>query len=218
MLYFFRIDATGMEMKENQYALLPKNDGYYWCTNTYSMLPRISMSNKYLYIREKESVKHLYAIKFKRKDKYNLKKLDIFLRIWMKKLAELVFLRTNYLKIYDKINATEPYGVQRILKRFKGEKVGVFEEDKIFRGSKIKRIYVDRKTVLVHTEMSADMDILMPVFWEELQIIFMKPVYYCRPMKLVPSLSLGESTSITFYVTVDTMGNIIISLSCESSQ
>lgn len=149
-------------------------------------------SNKYLYIKDKELVKNLYAIKIQFVRMYTLDKLDLFMRIWMKKLAEYMFLLTKYISVNNKLDVTNKYKIQDVLKNFnKTLNPVLYNPQSVYTRSELKRIYLDRRTALIHVETIPGIEVLLPSHWEDIEIIHMRPAYYCKPFDSITVLALG---------------------------
>lgn len=176
----------------NEFILKPLTDGYYWCLHADSKNFRVSESNKALFIREKASVKDLYAIKIRVKRKYSMENLAKSLKEWSEKLSEYILLRTKYAQVYGDSDLVLGEKTEDILKRFKDQKVGASPKESVFNFLKVKRLYLDRKTILLHAQMKTGLEAVSPGEWDGLETLFMKPAYYCKGRGTVPTLPLGK--------------------------
>lgn len=175
----------------NMFELKPITDGYYWCVHTDTETYHISESNKVLFIREKQSVGNVYATKIRMKKPYNFENLEKTYRQWLKKLKEFIFYRTKYTRIYGE-ESLYANDTQKVLKQFKSVSPDLDWKDKdVIHNSKIKRLYLDGRTALLHIELNSEMMPVMPGFWEDMEVEYMKPAYYCKGFDSVPSLKLG---------------------------
>lgn len=182
----------------NDFVLKPLTDGYYWCIHADTKNFRVSESNKALFIREKSSTLNLYAIKIRVKRKYSLENLEKPLKEWSEKLSEYIYLRTKYAQVYGSTELALGEKTEDVLKRFKKQNVGGAYKESLFNFLKVKRLFLDRKTILVHAQVKTGVEAVVPGEWEGLEIVFMKPAYYCKGFDNVPTLPLGE------YLTIDT--------------
>ncbi|XP_045533779.1 adhesion G-protein coupled receptor G2 isoform X1 [Papilio machaon] len=191
----------------NVFELKPITDGYYWCVHTDTETYQVAESNKVLFIREKQSVGNVYATKIRLKKPYNFENLEKSYRQWLKKLKEFVFYRTKYTQIYGE-ESLYANDTQKVLKQFKSVTPGLDWKDKeIIHNSKIKRLYLDGRTALLHIELNSDMMPVMPGWWEDMEVEYMKPAYYCKGFDSVPTLKLGESTTTSSCRTYQCVGD-----------
>lgn len=177
-----------------------ENDGYYWCKDY--MVPfddfppgAIILGDKYLYVKDVDFIRNLYALKIKFMKQYTYEKLDLFMKIWMKKLSEYLFLYNEYLSRYSHLDVSSTYRIQDVLKAFNNtEKLEQFSENIVYKYCKLKRIYLDRKTALIHIDLLENIRPLVPSYWENIEVVFMRPTYHCKiPSDSHRSLILGES-------------------------
>ncbi|CAH2238632.1 jg5378 [Pararge aegeria aegeria] len=175
----------------NVYVLKPKQDGYYWCTHVNTKKFKVNESKKVLFIREKVSLVNFYAIKLKYSKMYTLQELDKLSSILELRLKEYIYLRTKYESVYGDVdtNVTE-----QVLRGFQSTNYGLdWKENTVIVRMKIKRLYLDKTSVLMHVELHPDMKPVTPGVWDDVEILFMKPVLYCKGFDSVPQLSLGQS-------------------------
>ncbi|XP_068629938.1 uncharacterized protein [Battus philenor] len=177
------------------FVLKPITDGYYWCVHTDTENYRISESNKVLFIREKQSLTNIYATKIRLKKRYNFENLEKMYRSWIKKLKEYVFYRTKYTQIYGE-GSLYSNDTEKLLKQFKNSSPGLDWKDKeIVHNTKIKRLYLDGRTALLHVELNSDMIPVTPGWWDDMDVEYMKPAFYCKDFDSVPARKLGESVT-----------------------
>ncbi|CAG5011324.1 unnamed protein product [Parnassius apollo] len=183
------------EKDSNMFILKPIMDGYYWCVQTDSVNYEVVTSNKVLFIREKQSMINMYATKIRMKRRYNFENLEKMYRVWVKKLAEYIFYVTKYSKHYDELSLYTN-DTEKLLKQFKSSYPGLeWKAKEIILSVKLKRLYLDGRTALIHVELNPDMLPVPPGWWDEMEVEYMKPSYYCRAFDSVPTLKLGESIS-----------------------
>ncbi|XP_064071783.1 uncharacterized protein LOC113404752 isoform X1 [Vanessa tameamea] len=192
-----RVDET------NEFILKPKDDGYYWCTHINTKKYTVKESKKVLFVREKQSLINVYAIKLKNNKLYKLDDLPKLFKVWEAKLKEYIFYRTKYINVYGEINSNI---TEDVLKSFKNS-VFVQNEKTVILKMKLKRLYMDRRTVLVHVELSPDMKPVTPGFWDQMEILSMKPVFYCKGFDTIPQMALGESFDTAACRTHTCVGN-----------
>ncbi|CAG9095528.1 unnamed protein product [Plutella xylostella] len=193
IFYPSRVSLTRVD-DSNDFVLKPLTDGYYWCIHADSRNYRVSESNRELFIREKTSVVNLYAIKIRVKVEYTFENLDKLLRDWSKKLGDYISLRTMYSKIYGDFELANG-NAEATLKGFRDRTTTVpTAKDGALQFLKLKRLFLDGKTALLHALVTPTMLPVPPGEWEGLEIVFMKPAYYCKGFETVPQLPLGEST------------------------
>lgn len=72
-----------------------------------------------------------------------------------------------------------------------------WEDRDIVQNKKLKRLYLDAKTALLHVELHPDMKPVKPGQWESILIEYMRPVYYCDKEK---KFSLGENIEISSFL------------------
>ncbi|XP_046964496.1 uncharacterized protein LOC124533333 isoform X2 [Vanessa cardui] len=192
-----RVDET------NEFILKPKDDGYYWCTHINTKKYTVKESKKVLFVREKQSLINVYAIKLKNNKLYKLDDLPKLFKVWEAKLKEYIFYRTKYINVYGEINSNI---TEDILKSFKNSGL-VQNEKSVILKMKLKRLYMDRRTVLVHVELSPDMKPVTPGFWDQMEILSMKPVFYCKGFDTIPQMALGESFDTAACRTHTCVGN-----------
>ncbi|XP_045491215.1 adhesion G protein-coupled receptor E5-like isoform X2 [Colias croceus] len=186
---------VGKRKKEdtNIFVIKPERDGYYWCTHVDVRNYHVAESNKKLFIREKESLDNVYAVLLRHYRKIKLDIVEKLTRIWEVKLKEYIYLRTKYESVFGEISLNK---TEEVLKSFKESNPGLDLKEKIVvQKLNVKRLYLDAQTVLLHVEISPEYKPVTPGFWDGIEIVFMKPVYYCKGFDSVPTVALGESVT-----------------------
>lgn len=175
----------------NNFVISPKNDGYYWCVLTDSINFYVSESNKVLFIREKQSLVNYYAVKINFKGKHKYDDLDDYLDHWQKKMEEYIFYRTKYIKVFGELQMDNQTSEQ-ILKEFKASHSGLrYKEKDLIHKIRVKK-YIRGREALLHVQLKPEM---MPVpagTWDDIEVVSMKPAYYCKGLDSIPMLPLGE--------------------------
>lgn len=175
--------------EENTYVVQEKKNGYYWCIHTDSKSYTISQSNKVLHIPKKNSLDHVYAVKLHLQSYTDPEKIYKALE----KLEEYIYLSTKYFNVHGNDAATEDQ-----LRSFEltTPSVGVRE---VLSNARLKKWFVGGRALLVHFELDSSMRPVRPGTWKGLELVFMKPVYYCPDESLESGEAkhLGESISNT---------------------
>ncbi|XP_028168089.1 uncharacterized protein LOC114358344 isoform X2 [Ostrinia furnacalis] len=183
-----------------KFHLDPTYDGYYWCMQRDYKNYFVSASNKTLFVKRQEDTLNLYATKIRLSSDYNVKYIDSLHRSWKEKIKQFIFNRTRYIEEFgDSENITEG-----MLRSFMGEKdVWGMSEAEVIRDSRIKRLHLDLRTVLLHIELGPEMKPLPPGTrislgytgdgFSYLDVVFMRPAYVCKGFESLPSRKLGES-------------------------
>ncbi|XP_069365596.1 uncharacterized protein [Maniola hyperantus] len=193
-VYYYPVKVKKEKVDDsNVYVLKPKQDGYYWCTHVNTKRFKITESKKVLFVREKASLINVYTIKLRYLKMYSiLEDLEKLNNILGMRLKEYIYLRTKYESVYGDLNSNI---TEEELKSFQGTNYGLdLKEISVIVKMKIKRLYLDRGTVLIHVELHPDMRPVTPAIWEDIVILSMKPVFYCKGFDSVPQMSLGQST------------------------
>lgn len=177
-----RIDDT------NVFVLKPKDDGYYWCTHINAKKYNVKESKKVLFIREKQSLINVYAVKLKNNKLYKVDDLSHLYKTWKTKLIDYIFYRTKYVKVYGGINSNI---TEEDLQGFKNY-APIPNEKSVILKMNLKRLYMDRRSVLVHVDLNPEMMPVTPGFWDQMEVVSMKPVYYCKAFDTVPQTPLGK--------------------------
>ncbi|GBP43839.1 hypothetical protein EVAR_82271_1 [Eumeta japonica] len=177
----------------SEYLLGTITEGYYWCIHSNSVNFTVSESNKELYIRDPSAVENLYAIKIRARRKYSFENLDKLSKIWSKKLSEYLYLRTHYLQQYGQFKTQDVKEIEDVLKKYKHESGGWSDDDDVVLYQKIKRVYLDRKTVLLHALISSEVMPSSPGLWDDLEVVYMRPTYHCKGFGNVLTSHLGKS-------------------------
>lgn len=183
------------------FILKPIADGYYWCLHVNPRKYHVSESNKALFIRERQSLINYYAIKIRLKTEYKFENLEDFYKDWQKKLEEYIYYRTKYVRVFGELELTDSISTEDVLKSFKASHPGLNWKDKdsIYK-IKIKRLYLDGKTALVHVQLNPEMSAVPPGFWDGLEVEYMKPIYYCKDFDTIPMMPLGMLICIVFLI------------------
>ncbi|CAH0702067.1 unnamed protein product [Spodoptera exigua] len=178
-----KFSSDGVHNKMSTYVLKPNGDGYYWCVHIDSKRYQVSESNKALWVREEESLRYNYAVKLVLDKEYTFDNLERLKKNWEKKLKAYIFYSTNYYKINGGTEVTQdPKIFEDILFAFKTAypDLNPTKEKDVFYGMKLKKVFLDKKTLLIHLQLNPKMLPVQPGTWEGLQIVYMKPVYYCN--------------------------------------
>ncbi|XP_050665186.1 uncharacterized protein LOC126965591 [Leptidea sinapis] len=173
----------------NTFVLIPKGDGYYWCTHDDVYNYHTTESNKVLFIREKQSIINKYAVKIKHNKKITLDDIDELSDDWKDVLSEYILLVNKYEDMYGKLDTND---TEEILKTFVNLNPEVKKESTVAHNKKVKRLYLDGQTVVLHLELSPGRRPAPPGRWRDLEILYMKPTYYCRGSHST-TLELGTS-------------------------
>ncbi|KAI5646152.1 7 transmembrane receptor (Secretin family) domain-containing protein [Phthorimaea operculella] len=180
---------------DNAFILKPVDDGYYWCISIDSKNHVVSESNKVLFIRVKQSVLNSYAISIILDEPYKFDNLVTAKRDWEKKLEDYIYYRTRYVSVYGEFELKE--GAEEKIKNFKADTERTMGSDakdlKTINNLKIKRLYLNRKKALVHVQLNRAMMAVGPGRWDDLEVEYMKPVYFCMGFDTVPTKALGTS-------------------------
>lgn len=183
------------------YVLQPKADGYYWCVHVDSRNHMVSESNKALFIRIKDSLVNYYALKLRLNGEHKFNwNLEDFNKEWQDALEQYVYYRTKYVEDNFDEALNDQNTTEAVLKTFKQEhRLLDWKDRDVILKSKIKKMYIDGKTTLIHVLLNRDMKPVMPGTWDNLTVEFMKPVYYCPAFRFVDSAPIGEFTLITIF-------------------
>ncbi|VVC98624.1 unnamed protein product [Leptidea sinapis] len=173
----------------NTFVLIPKGDGYYWCTHVDVYNYHTTESNKVLFIREKQSIINKYAVKIKHNKKITLDDIDELSDDWKDVLSEYILLVNKYEDMYGKLDTND---TEEILKTFVNLNPEVKKQSTVAHTKKVKRLYLDGQTVVLHLELSPGRRPAPPGRWRDLEILYMKPTYYCRGSHST-TLELGTS-------------------------
>ncbi|KAJ2952471.1 hypothetical protein O0L34_g6782 [Tuta absoluta] len=180
---------------DNAFILKPVADGYYWCISIDSKNHMVSESNKVLFIREKQSLLNSYAILINLDEPYKFDDLTNATKDWEKKLEEYIYYRTRYVNVYGEFELKE--GAEEKIKSFKADTERTMGSDakniKTINDLKIKRLYLDGKKALLHLQLNRAMMAVGPGRWDNLEVEYMKPVYFCMGFDTVPTRPLGTS-------------------------
>lgn len=177
----------------NRYILKPIEDGYYWCIHIDSKNFHVTESNRVLFVQEKASIVNLYAVKIILKNGYRFENLDEMYRNWKRKLKDYIFYYTKYTKINGEIEFPNFENFEAALKEFKNANAGLKVKEKdVITVIKIKHLYLDGKTALVHLELNPEMLPVPPGTWDGMRVQYMKPAYYCKGVDTVLMLALGK--------------------------
>lgn len=75
----------------------------------------------------------------------------------------------------------DPNDFESILKDFKSSHPDLYPKDKeeVLYGFKVKKLFLNGMTVVLHLNLNPRMKPVQPGKWEDIEIVYMKPVYYC---------------------------------------
>lgn len=196
-------NVTMIALDDNKYTLTTKSDGMYWCIHRDSRNFRVSQSNKVLFVRKK-LVENLYAIKIKLKGRYRFENFDKQFKIWDRKIKEYIYYRTKYVERFGEIttiNGHEAEGILQNYKRSTGDDSGEgsFKETEVIYMTKTKRLFLDGRTVLLHVQLNPMMKVVLPGYWEGLEVVYMRPAFFCSGDGLpeIKRVPLGQSVITT---------------------
>lgn len=178
-----KISSDGVHNKLYTYILKPIADGYYWCVHIDSKRYQVSESNKALWVREETSLQNNYAVKLVLDQEYTFDNLERLKKNWEKKLKAYIFYSTSYYKINGGAEVTQdPKVFEDTLFAFKlaHPDLKPTKEKDIIYEIKLKKVFLDKKTILIHIHLNPNMLPVQPGSWEGLQIVYMKPIYYCN--------------------------------------
>ena len=75
----------------------------------------------------------------------------------------------------------DPKAFEGILRDFKASRPDLNPKEKeILYGLKLKKLFLDGKTVVLHLNLHPSMKPVQPGTWDDIEIVYMKPVYYCK--------------------------------------
>lgn len=97
------------------------------------------------------------------------------------KLKEYILYSTNYYAVNGGLEQIQnPRAFEGMLRDFKTSRpdLNIKEKDILF-DFKVKKLFLDGKTVLLHLNLHPSMKPVQPGTWENIEIVYMKPVYYC---------------------------------------
>ncbi|XP_063377710.1 uncharacterized protein LOC134664918 isoform X2 [Cydia fagiglandana] len=196
-------NISKIALDDNKYRLKTVSDGMYWCIHRDSRNFRVSQSNKVLFVREKH-VENLYAIKIRLRGRYRFENIDKQYRIWERKVKEYIYYRTKYVERFGEITTTNGHEAEGLLQSYKrstgddsGE--GSFKETDVIYMVKIKRLFLDGRTVLLHVQLNPTMKVVPPGYWEGLEVMYMRPAFFCAGDGLpgIKRVALGQSVITT---------------------
>lgn len=154
---------------------------------------------------EESKVYNLYACKIRVSRNYDLSHLDSLLRVWKKVLKRYIYLQTLYIgENGNSENITED-----MLLSFEKKKELEWKDSKVIDDLRIKRLYLDSRTVLLHLVLNPDMKQLLPGTKmniidtrtlgadihpapDTLEVVFMRPAYFCKGFESLPNRELGK--------------------------
>ncbi|XP_021188434.3 uncharacterized protein LOC110374861 isoform X1 [Helicoverpa armigera] len=176
-----KISHDDIHNKLLSYVLKPIDDGYYWCVHIDSKNFVVSESNKALWVREEQSLRYNFAVKLALTKEYTFDNIDRLKKIWEKKLKEYIFYSTNYYRINGGLETIQdPKAFEAILNGFKLAHPDLNPKDKdIIYDMKLKKLFLDGKTVILHVQLNPRMKPVRPGTWDGVEIVYMKPVYFC---------------------------------------
>ncbi|XP_063619930.1 adhesion G-protein coupled receptor G6-like isoform X2 [Cydia splendana] len=196
-------NISKIALDDNKYRLKTVSDGMYWCIHRDSRNFRVSQSNKVLFVREKH-VENLYAIKIRLRGRYRFENIDKQYRVWERKVKEYIYYRTKYVERFGEITTTNGHEAEGLLQSYKrstgddsGE--GSFKETDVIYMVKIKRLFLDGRTVLLHVQLNPTMKVVPPGYWEGLEVMYMRPAFFCAGDGLpgIKRVALGQSVITT---------------------
>lgn len=189
--YPVRISLSKIDDKN--FILKPKQNGYYSCTHTKTKRYRVSETKKILFIREKKSVVNTYAVKIRHNEIYKLNEVATLLPIWKSKLRDYITIMNQY----DSIIGDVPFNItEDVLKEFVNSNPNIDKKNTEIVEVKLKRLFMDRRTVLFHIKLRPYVNPVCPGTWDHMEIVSMKPVYYCKAFDSIPQLSLGKLSNV----------------------
>lgn len=196
-VYEFPNKVKVRRVSNNYFILTPKSeDGYYWCIYKDPITYKSVETDKTLFIREKDSLENVYAVKMRSIKPYDGDHFDSPRRKWEKHLKEYIYYTTKYYQYHSEMPAGND--TEEILKSFKSSKgiVDAKGED-IVRDIDLKRKYLDNATVLFHVTLYPDMKAVAPGKWDSIEVLHMRPVYYCKEFlsdtgETIPRIPMGE--------------------------
>lgn len=162
----------------NSYILKPENDGNYWCISIESKQYKASLSEKVLWIREKQSLENTYAVKLYFGRPYDFNNVKDISDTWKKILKEYIYYSTEFSKT-QVAYIEDPKAFENTLKDFKTVNPELSPKGDIIYNMRIKRIYLDRRTALVHLQLNPTMKPVRVGWWSNLRVFYMKPVRTC---------------------------------------
>ncbi|XP_035436335.2 uncharacterized protein LOC118266856 isoform X3 [Spodoptera frugiperda] len=176
-----KFSSDGVHNKLWTYVLKPIGDGYYWCVHTDSKRYQVSESNKALWVREETSLRYNYAVKLVLDKEYTFDSLERLKKSWEKKLKAYIYFSTSYYQLNGGSETTQdPKVFEDVLFAFKMAHPDLSPTKDVFYGMKLKKVFLDKKTILLHIQLNPSMLPVQPGTWEGLQIVYMKPVFYCN--------------------------------------
>lgn len=111
-----------------------------------------------------------------------LDKIDDSMKIWEKKLKDYIFYSTMYQKSVGTgdLDIVDPKDYKRTLEQFKEDHPELkSKKDKILFKTKLKQLYLDKKTALLHVQLDPTMRAVLPGWWSNMMVVIMQPVRYC---------------------------------------
>ncbi|XP_059047971.1 uncharacterized protein LOC131843360 [Achroia grisella] len=166
------------------YRLLLVNNGYYWCIHIDPDNFHVTETQKTLFLGDKKLLAKQYAIKIKLYNEYSLKDIEEIKTIWQEKFKRSIsFRRRNVNK-----NGVESIKNTNLSKHLETDNLNL-DDTSTISNIKLKRIYIDKRTVLFHVQISEDMIPFDIAKTEDAEVLSVKPVYYCDGLDVVTPLS-----------------------------
>lgn len=177
------------QIYDNTFALSPGGDGYYWCTYVNPKTLHEIISRKVLFVQEQANLNNLYAALIKIKEKYTPDKVSEIKLQLDDKLKKIINFQIQYAETYDNSNnAYEEFNIQFYDTI---SELDLRDDNEHFK-SAIKRLYLDQQTLLLHIQWDADMELEVSGTWGDVEVLHVKPAFYCKETDDIPTLTAGE--------------------------
>ncbi|XP_013199458.1 adhesion G protein-coupled receptor L3 [Amyelois transitella] len=173
-------------LNDQIFLLTPMDSGYYWCVHVDPKTSQETSTSRVLFIKEGHNLWHSYAVMIN-VDEYNVESLDIRKIEWKEKLEE-IFIKTRCEKNYNNGTYENCDGYNESVKELSAET----KKGQVIREFKVKRVYVDKRTVLLHVDLNFEIPPLAAGVWEDMEILYMRPVYYCTGKLDYPYECVGD--------------------------
>ncbi|KAM3961846.1 uncharacterized protein ACR2FA_004170 [Aphomia sociella] len=177
------------------YRLSADYDGYYWCIHVDPDSLRETESEKILFLHNETRLADLYAVKIRVDNEYSFEDDEDIKEHWEDELEKLIYYRTKYVQMYgaEGLNDTN---ITNVLEDFRNSQP-YSSDDEVISKINIKRMYMDKRTILFHVQVREDMIPVDPAKIRNGEVLYMKPVYYCRSYDSAPPMSINNSKSIS---------------------
>ncbi|XP_052749632.1 uncharacterized protein LOC113517935 isoform X1 [Galleria mellonella] len=190
-------DKKKNESEYNIYRLSADFDGYYWCVYVDPDNLHETESQKVLFLRDKRYLASRYAIKIRLERPYDYKQEKYIKEYWEANLETFIFCRTKYIE-ENRLEVKDfeylDLHIEQIVYNFMSA-TDLSDSDVIL-DIKIRRMYMDKRTILFHVQLREDMIPLDPVKISNDEVLFMKPVYICKSQNSLSLLPLNSSKSL----------------------